>query len=216
MSSALLAQAETRRLDTNSNVSNVDTNAGTSPSVSPLPEARRYNPANGTNGEFAAATTRAVPNQMLERGTRAPNNDFNSSSPNSPEALLAQIGANRGFPIEQSMPRVRSYLIAEWRGQVLSIEDNYFVAELKGTIGNGVAGSHEEATIPIEDMSPPDLELLQVGAFFRLCVSYEVSLHGTRRRYTGVVFRRMPAYRRDELEQADREAADLVRAIRVE
>ena len=45
-------------------------------------------------------------------------------------------------------PPARSQVIAEWHGQVIAVEQSYFVAELKGTIGVGVAGSLEEAQIP--------------------------------------------------------------------
>lgn len=108
-----------------------------------------------------------------------------------------------------------SIVIAEWHGQVLIINENHFVAELKGTIGEGVAGIVEEAQIPNDGIRDDDQPLVRPGAFFRLCVNWEVR-NGTRRRFTEIVFRRMPAYRREELEAAHQEALDLVRGLRLE
>ena len=109
-----------------------------------------------------------------------------------------------------------SQLIAEWHGQVTEIEDDHFYAELRGLHGDGVAGSNEEAVIPISDLRPDDGFLLTEGAFFRLCISYEIQLSGNRRRYTEVIFRRMPAFRRIELEEAKQRAQNISRALRLE
>lgn len=109
-----------------------------------------------------------------------------------------------------------SELVAEWQGVVTEIEDEDFIAQMRGTFGAGVAGNLEEALIPINDVNPGDIDLLKPGAFFRLCISYEIAPAGSRRRYTEVIFRRLPAYRREELEAARSKAADLVRDLRVE
>jgi len=110
---------------------------------------------------------------------------------------------------------VRCQVVAEWHGQVIEIQAGYFIAELKGTIGEGVAGVVEEAQIPLDEVREGDRELVAAGAFFRLCVNLELR-HGTKRRYTDVVFRRMPAYRRDELDAARQAGLEIARALRVE
>lgn len=117
--------------------------------------------------------------------------------------------------IAAATPSARSQVIAEWHGQVIAIEQSYFIAELKGTIGTGVAGSLEEAQIPSEEIRQDDRDLLREGAFFRLCVNWE-NVNGSKRRVTDLVFRRMPAYRREELEEANKAAAELFNALRVE
>ena len=73
----------------------------------------------------------------------------------------------------------------------------------------------EEAQIPRDEVRQDDRDLLREGAFFRLCVNWEL-VNGSRRRVTDIVFRRMPAYRRDELEDARKAAVDLFHALRVE
>lgn len=107
-------------------------------------------------------------------------------------------------------------LVAEWHGQVVSIEEDTFVAELRGTLGESVAKEHEEAVIPRAEVRRDDEELLEVGAFFRLCVVYDIAGNGNRRRYTDLIFRRIPAYRADEIQQAKERARDISRALRVE
>ncbi len=141
------------------------------------------------------------------------------------ESQSADLGTGDGFDrtnvarimtvAPAIIPFSSSQPLAEWHGEVDSIEGDTFVATLRGKIGDGVAGVVEEALIPIADLRADDLPLLQEGAFFRLCVTY-VQDRGARRRVTDVVFRRMPGYRREELEGAQESARELLRALRVE
>jgi len=110
----------------------------------------------------------------------------------------------------------RATLLAEWSGCVLSIDEHFFYASLKGIYGEGIRGESEEADVPISDVSESDMELLHPGHFFRLCVFYEISEDGQPRRYTQVVFRRLPAYRKFDLERAESIGEDLFRGLRVE
>ena len=108
-----------------------------------------------------------------------------------------------------------SQLLAEWHGQVTEVNATTFFAQLKGRHGDGVIGQENVAVIPRDEVRPDDEELLMPGAFFSLCVSYEISRKG-RRRYTEVVFRRLPAYRREELEQAAVRGREIARGLRLE
>lgn len=111
--------------------------------------------------------------------------------------------------------QVASQLLAEWHGQVTEVLATTFAAQLKGRHGAGVFGKEDIAIIPRAEVRPDDEELLVPGAFFSLCVSYEVSRRG-RRRFTEVVFRRLPAYRREELEQAEARGREIARGLRLE
>jgi hypothetical protein len=111
--------------------------------------------------------------------------------------------------------QVVSQLLAEWHGQVTDVNATTFFAQLKGRHGDGVIGQENVAVIPREEVRPDDEELLMPGAFFSLCVSYEISRKG-RRRYTEVVFRRLPAFRREELEQAELRGREIARGLRLE
>jgi hypothetical protein len=109
-------------------------------------------------------------------------------------------------------------LLAEWNGCVTSVQSSgyLFSATLTGIVGEGVKGEEEEATIPVSDVSEWDKDLLRPGNFFRLCVIHEVLPSGQPRRYTQVVFRRLPAYRQYDLDQAAERGRDLARGLRVE
>ena len=112
--------------------------------------------------------------------------------------------------------RYPATLLAEWNGCVTEIDTHYFSAALKGIFGAGVRGEEEDAEIPISDVSESDRELLALGNFFRLCVFYETREDGQPRRYTQVIFRRLPAYRPHELAQAVERASEIQRLLRVE
>jgi hypothetical protein len=151
---------------------------------------------------------RLTPEPARTGPSATPDSDDESTRPASVHAgtHLIDIPAERAF----------SQLLAERHGQVTEVFASTFTAQLKGRHGEGVRGKEEEAEIPIEEVRPGDLDLLQVGAFFRLCVSYEISRQGNRRRYTDVVFRRLPAYRRDELERAREQGREIARGLRLE
>lgn len=111
----------------------------------------------------------------------------------------------------------KNQVMAEWHGMVTELLESTFVAELKGVLGKDVMGALEEAIIPIDEVRDEDLPFLVPGAFFRLTVNSVLRPGGkTRRRFTDVTFRRMPAYRREELEEAAERGRALERAIRVE
>ena len=109
-------------------------------------------------------------------------------------------------------------LLAEWNGCVTSIQEGgaYFSATLKGVVGEGVEGEEEDAVIPIDDVSEGDVEFLAPGNFFRLCVIHEVLPSGQPRRYSQVVFRRLPAYRQHDLNRAEDRARMISQSLRVE
>ena len=109
-------------------------------------------------------------------------------------------------------------VLAEWSGVVTEInsEGSYFGASLKGIKGDGVKGEEEHASIPTEDISEWDSDLLKLGNYFRLCVVHEISPSGQPRRYTQVVFRRMPAYRQVDLDLALERGKLLASKLRVE
>ena len=106
--------------------------------------------------------------------------------------------------------------IAEWDGYVEEIHKDYFVARMRGLKGKGVTGKDEEAEIPISDIDIADRDLLVLGGFFRLTITYESPRVGPKRRYTTVQFRRLPAYSEREIEAARRLASELQSAIQLE
>ncbi len=107
-------------------------------------------------------------------------------------------------------------LIAEWHGCVVSIHEDYFIADMEGLIGQGVEGSSEEAIIPISDIQAHDKEQFRVGAFFRLCINYQQLPNKKPVRLSTINFRRLPAYSKFELNEADKRAEELLKSLHVE
>lgn len=111
---------------------------------------------------------------------------------------------------------VLNQLIAEWQGRVVSIHEDYFVAEVNGLTGEGVEGVVEEAIIPNDDVQEQDKSQFRVGAFFRLCINYQTLPSKRKARTTTVSFRRLPAYSASELRAADERARQLFGNLCVE
>lgn len=107
-------------------------------------------------------------------------------------------------------------LLAEWEGYVATVSEHHFTAALSGVFGQGVEGVREDAQIPLSDVSRSDTELLQPGGIFRLCVFHTITPYGQPRRYTEVVFRRVPGYRPKDLAAARGRADTIHRSLRVE
>jgi len=135
-----------------------------------------------------------------------PEVDTSAALPSAPPATL---------PNEFRQEQISTQLLAEWHGQVTEVLGSSFVAELTGRHGEGVAGKEEIAVIPRDEVNPDDAELLVPGAFFSLCIAYEQSSRG-RRKFTFVVFRRLPAYRREELQEARDRGRQIARGLRLE
>lgn len=107
-------------------------------------------------------------------------------------------------------------VVAEWEGYVTQISDKTIEARLTGLTGEGVAGEVEEATIPKSEIADADQSLLALGSLFRLCISYEKTAAGERRRYSTLVFRRLPAYRQEDLDEAHKRTRARLNGLRVE
>lgn len=110
----------------------------------------------------------------------------------------------------------RSEVLAEWDGYVTSIGPHYFTAALKGIRGEGVEAEDEEAEIPVSDVAASDLDLLQLGGIFRLCVRQVEFPNGQPGRFSQVVFRRLPAYRQETICSAEERAGARFERLRVE
>jgi hypothetical protein len=155
-------------------------------------------------GAIAAPGTSAI---QTSNADRTDSTALNVSS--GPAAIL-------NFPkFEALRPQPQAFLVlAEWDGIVLEIGDDTIAAQLVPISGNGVA-PQTEAEIPCDEISDSDRELVCPGALFRLAVGY-VTSNGTRTHFSRVVFRRLPAWSRQELDQADALAEEYFDGTRVE
>lgn len=105
---------------------------------------------------------------------------------------------------------------AEWDGYVTKVGELSFTAVLRGIAGEGVAGESHDAEIALVDVGRSDRTLLRPGAFFRICIYCQLDEDDRPKRYAKVVFRRLPAYRQADLDQADRRSEERHRKLRVE
>jgi hypothetical protein len=136
-----------------------------------------------------------------------------------PKGVIAISGGTLGN--EEAATTVQqgsavSKLVAEWEGHVASIGKKTFEAQLRGISGEGVEGQTEGATIPIAEITEFNKPLFAVGAIFRLCVSYDEYPSGQIRRYTELFFRRLPAYRQRDLDDALKRARERLSELRLE
>ena len=109
-----------------------------------------------------------------------------------------------------------SIRVAEWDGYVIEVGEHSFTAALRGIAGEGVAGESHDTEIALDDVGRSDRTLLRPGAFFRVCIHFQLDEDDRPKRFAKVVFRRLPAFRSAELEQADRRSEERHRKLRVE
>lgn len=113
----------------------------------------------------------------------------------------------------ETRPKLRQdgfVCLQKWQGVVIDVSKESFLARLKDLTN---AGPDEEAEIPIEELSPGDMELLRPGAVFYWNIGYLDKLSGQRLRHSFLRFRRLPAWTREELEQAEKEAKRIQESI---
>jgi hypothetical protein len=102
--------------------------------------------------------------------------------------------------------------LQEWEGVVLEVGAKSFTARLTDlTAGNKM--ETEEADFPIADLRDQDREPLRPGAVFRWAIGFHRSPSGTRTRASRIVFRRLPAWTKQEIREAHREAKRLSTGI---
>jgi hypothetical protein len=170
-----------------------------------------------TENKFFSQTYIEQPTNIISRGIELTHRDSANDSDTDTSLVRSKLPSTftRLLPDTRIAP---DELLAEWDGYVTSIQKNgiFFSAVLHGVKGAGVKGQEEDAVIPISDVADWDKELLREGNFFRLCVKQGFSPSGQPIRFTMVIFRRMPAYRQQDLDEALVRGRQLARSLRVE
>lgn len=95
--------------------------------------------------------------------------------------------------------------LESWLGRItqLDAEAGTFAA----IVESEGAGVIEVAEFSVDELSPDDLDLLEIGAVFYWNIGYAVEPSGRRSTASTVRFRRMLFWTRRELEQADKRAS---------
>lgn len=100
--------------------------------------------------------------------------------------------------------------LQKWEGIVIEVKKDIFLARLHDLTKEN---PEEEAEFPLEEISPEDKKLLQPGAIFYWNIGYLDSRTGQRKRESIIRFRRIPAWREEEIEVAKQEAQALLKLI---
>ena len=100
-------------------------------------------------------------------------------------------------------PRQAFTPVQEWEGYVSEIHEDYFVADIVDTT-NSNSSLTGNVEFLIEELSPSDAKMLELGAVFRWSIGYKAT-NGTRARLSQIVFRNLPIWTKNDL-------ADIVRS----
>ncbi|MCP4763188.1 MAG: hypothetical protein GY870_15550 [archaeon] len=86
----------------------------------------------------------------------------------------------------------------KWKGYVIKKDNEYFTAIITDSSHNN---PDEEVEIPLKMVSQDDLHLVTDGAYFDWHIGYE-RLSGTTRKYSTILFKRMPRWTAIDFEKA--------------
>lgn len=102
------------------------------------------------------------------------------------------------------------FALQRWEGVVTECRDDTFLARLTDLTAEGPA---EEVELPLTDVSPEDLPLVELGAVFYWSIGYRDESSGRRLRASTLRFRRLPVWSEHELEAAAERAAEIARVF---
>jgi len=175
------------------------------------------NPATGSGGSATNGTVRMTPRLPPRPSANNATIGVVSTEQTGVITLSAGTAGSVANPSEEKRDdSITSVRVAEWEGHVTSIGKKTFEARLRGIFGEGVDGQLEDATIPITAVTDFNRPQFVIGAIFRLCVSYDEFKSGQIRRYTDMFFRRLPAYRQKDLDDALNRARERLSELRLE
>lgn len=102
---------------------------------------------------------------------------------------------------QSSIPQQRESvsLLKQWEGVVSSLDDDGIV---NVRLFSGPADQEALSDFPIEEVSLPDQSLVRPGAVFYWAIAYRYWSNGQRTRESSIRFRRLPARRQEDWEEA--------------
>jgi hypothetical protein len=138
---------------------------------------------------------------------------FDTNDQQSTERTIASRGPGIAPVIRSSkLPRVVNKFVSlqKWEGVVTGITKETIVARVHDLVNKGI---EEEVELSFEEMSKEDSQLIRPGAIFYWNIGYHDSGRGQRTRQSLIRFRRLPAWRGKEIENAKLEAARISESI---
>jgi hypothetical protein len=101
--------------------------------------------------------------------------------------------------------------LQEWEGFVSEIGIDSFTGLLVDLTAKKKR-PEEKMEFPISDLSEDDKSLLREGAIFRWSIGYQMQ-HGTKKRISQIVFRRLPAWTRSDFEASKRKVKEIAENV---
>lgn len=101
--------------------------------------------------------------------------------------------------------------IQEWEGYVAEILDDTFTGHLVDKTA-GKKLPEEAIDFQIDELSDDNKKLLREGAIFRWSIGYQ-KIHGTKRKVSEIVFRRLPALTKKDIKSAEARATVLSESL---
>ena len=117
------------------------------------------------------------------------------------------------IPKPRHHPASTFHALQEWEGYVTEINDTEFTANLID-ISTGESYEKNEADIPIDEISEEDASKMQVGSIFRWVIGYELTVSGTKKRVSHIVFRNLPAVTKADLREGEEWARKIMEAFK--
>lgn len=98
-------------------------------------------------------------------------------------------------------------VLQQWEGEVTAISQDRFTAIIRDRTNR--TQPDEEVELPLEEVSPSDRELLEVGAVFYWNIGRERTPYGQVKRVSEIRFRRLPMWTKQDLRAIEDEAREL-------
>lgn len=107
----------------------------------------------------------------------------------------------------RSIPKQKFKLLQKWEGTVLNISEEDCLAVIRDLIRP--ENPEEEITFSLEEIPGKDRELAVPGGVFTWSIGYFDDKSGVRHRTSTIMFRRLPYWRKKDLEKAQEQAKSL-------
>lgn len=101
--------------------------------------------------------------------------------------------------------------VVEWEGVVETIAEDHFSCRMKVVKGSDV-DFDEFSEFSLDRVDSGDRDLVQPGALFRLVIGVQ-AISGTRQQFSRLIFRRLPAWRQEAMDNAQSHLAAVVNDI---
>jgi hypothetical protein len=133
--------------------------------------------------------------------------------PKSPSSAGDTGGTAQEAPSGYSEPHIVSFhVLRSWDGYVVDVRDDRIVARLT-SLSTPNAVDSEEAEIPLEELDDDTKAQMKPGRYFRWSIGYERSRGGQKTRVSRMVVRRVPAFTKSDLAQANDEVKRIAKNL---